>query len=125
MKRFDFGTYLSPKRYQIESLCLPENQLNTYSEIKKVPSWSKKGTELLTKKVWYLISILVMASEPIKLSELLKALDYKNQKTFRDKYLSPLRQVGFIEFTNPTKPIYPGNKYRITEAYKMFLGGFV
>ena len=66
-----------------------------------------------------------MASEPVKMSEMLNALDYKNQKTFRDNYLSPLRQVGFIEFTNPAKPTDPDNKYRITEAGKMFLGGTI
>jgi ATP-dependent DNA helicase RecG len=101
----------------------PENQRNTKPEIEKVPSWHQKGTQLLTKKVWYLISILTMASEPVKMSEMLNALDYKNQKTFRDNYLSPLRQVGFIKFTNPAKPTDPDNKYRITEAGKMFLGG--
>jgi ATP-dependent DNA helicase RecG len=53
------------------------------------------------------------------------ALDYKNPKTFRDNYLSPLRQVGFIELTNPEKPTDPENKYKITEAGKTFLGGMV
>jgi hypothetical protein len=56
-----------------------------------VPSWRQKGTELLTKKAWCLICILAMASEPVKMSELMSALDYKNTKTFRDNYLSPLR----------------------------------
>jgi len=113
------------KGIQLEPLNWPENQRNTKPEIEKVPSWSQKGTELLTKKVWYLISILTITSEPVKMSELLNALDYKNQKTFRDNYLSPLRQVGFIEFTNPAKPTDPDNKYRITEAGKMFLGGTI
>lgn len=110
---------------QLDPLNWPENQRHTNSEIEKVPGWSQKGTELLTKKVWYLLCILAMTSEPVKMSELLNALDYKNQKTFRDNYLSPLRQVGFIEFTNPAKPTDPENKYRITEAGKMFLGGII
>jgi len=53
------------------------------------------------------------------------AIDYKNQKTFRNNYLSPLRQAGVIEFTNPEKPTDPENKYRITEAGKLFLGGLI
>jgi len=113
------------KGTQLDLLSWPKNQRHTQQEIEKVPGWAQKGTELLTKKVWYLISILTMVSEPVKMSELLNALDYKNQKTFRDNYLSPLRQVGFIERTNPTKPTDPENKYRITEAGKMFLGGIV
>ena len=115
---YEKGTQLAP-------LGWPENQRHTKSEIEKVPSWSQKGTELLTKKVWYIISILAMASEPIKMGDLLNALDYKNQKTFRDNYMSPLRQVGFIEFTSPAKPTDPENKYRITEAGKKFLGGII
>jgi len=121
--------YLVPtwhkKGTQLKPLNWPDNQLNTKEEIIKVPTWRQKGTDLLTKKVWYLISILAMVSEPIKMSDLLAALDYKNQKTFRDNYLSPLRQVGFVEFTNPAKPTDPENKYKITEAGKMFLGGIL
>ena len=121
--------YLVPswhqKGTQLGPLNWPENQRHTAEEIKKVPSWRQKGTELLTKKVWYLISILTMVSEPVKMSELMAALGYKNQKTFRDNYLLPLRKAGFIEFTNPEKPTDPENKYRITEAGKTFLGGMV
>ncbi|HUP13316.1 MAG TPA: hypothetical protein VM187_13915 [Niastella sp.] len=90
-----------------------------------VPSWPQKGTKLLSKKAWYLISILSLASQPVRMSELLSAMNYKNQKTFRDNYLTPLRQAGFIEFTNPEKPTDPDNKYRITEAGKTFLGGLI
>jgi ATP-dependent DNA helicase RecG len=114
-----------PKDAQLASLYNIDNQIYINKSIENVPTWRQKDTELLTKKVWHLSCILAMASEPIKLSELMAAIDYKNQKTFSDNYLSPLRRVGFIEFTNPEKPIDPENKYRITEAGKLFLGGMI
>ncbi len=65
------------KGTQLDSLSWPKKQRHTQQEIEKVPGWAQKGTELLTKKVWYLISILTIVSEPVKISELLNALDYK------------------------------------------------
>lgn len=62
------------------SLNWPENQIHTIEEIEMVPSWRQKGTELLTKKAWCQISILAMASEPVKMSELMSALDYRTPK---------------------------------------------
>lgn len=37
----------------------------------------------------------------MSMSELMNVFDYKNEKSFRDKYIKPLRQNGFISFTNP------------------------
>lgn len=114
-----------PKDAQLMPLYMNGNQRYKNEAIEKVPTWRQKGTEFLTKKVWHLTGILAMASEPVKMSEWMAAIDYKNQKTFSDNYLSPLRQAGFMEFTNPEKPTDPENKYRITEAGKLFLGGMI
>lgn len=108
---------------RLEALNWPQNQRYTKEEIEKVPSWDQKSTQLLTKKAGYFISILMLVSEPIKLNEIMRLLDYKNVKTFRDNYIKPLREAGMIAFTNPEKPTDPENKYRITEAGKAFLGG--
>lgn len=121
--------HLVPRFHQKGTQLVPlncfENQQHTVEELEKPPSWRQNGTELLAKKAWYLISILAMASEPVKMSELMAALNYKNQKTFRDDKLSSVRQAGSIKFTNPEKPTDPENKYRITQAGKTLLGGMV
>ncbi|MEI7527081.1 MAG: hypothetical protein WCJ95_22215, partial [Mariniphaga sp.] len=107
----------------LNSLDWPKNQVYKKDEIKKVPSWTQKGTQLLRKKVWYLIGILSLCSEPVKQKMLLEAFGYKNEKTFRDNYIKPLREVGFITRTSPDKQTDPENKYVITEQGKSFLSG--
>lgn len=108
---------------QLAGLKLPKKQVFRPAEIKKVPSWNTNGTQLLRKKVWYLISILSLASEPIKTSELVGWLDYKNEKYFRDNYIKPLRRTGLLTLTNPENPTDPENMHIITEAGKAFLAG--
>lgn len=111
------------KGTQLPSLKWPDNQPFTKETIKKVPSWSKNGTQLLRKKAWYLISILSLTTTPIGMSQLLKLIGYKNEKTFRDNYIKPLRQIGLIAMTLPESQNDPANKYIITETGKTFLGG--
>ena len=108
---------------QLRALDWPENQIFSDDKIKKVPGWTEKGTELLRKKVWYLIGILSLCTEPVKLKDLLLAFNYKNEKAFRDNYIKPLRSLDFITFTNEEKPTDPENKYKITEQGKAFLTG--
>ncbi|MDR3062500.1 MAG: putative DNA binding domain-containing protein [Dysgonamonadaceae bacterium] len=108
---------------QLKSLDWPVNQFFTKEEIEKVPCWTEKGTELLRKKAWYLIAILSLCTEPMKLKDLLFAFNYKNEKTFRDNYIKPLRSLGFISLTNEDKPTDPENKYIISEQGKVFLSG--
>lgn len=100
--------YLVPtwqkKGTQLGFLKWPKNQPVTGDDIKKVPSWEEKGTQLLKKKAWYLIAILSLCTAPLKISELLSYIGYKNEKVFRDNYLSPLRQQRLIELTNPEIP---------------------
>jgi hypothetical protein len=88
-----------------------------------VPSWSENGTQLLTKKACYLLSILFLAIEPVSLSSLINWFDYKNEKFFRDQYLKLLKERGLIDLTNPDKPTSPDNKYQATVDGKLFLGG--
>ncbi len=104
---------------------IADNQGDIINRIKKVPSWDEKGTKLIQKKVLYLISVLALTAEPSRLSELMSIFDYKNEKSFRDKYILPLRQTGFINLTNPSIPTDPENKYVITEKGKAFLGGLL
>lgn len=108
---------------QLKVLDWPDNQIFLKDEIEDVPSWSEKGTELLRKKVWYLIGILSLCTEPVRFQDLLLAFNYKNEKAFRDNYIKPLRSMGFITLTNEEKPTDPENKYVITEQGKAFLSG--
>lgn len=108
---------------QLKVLDWPDNQIFLKDEIENVPSWSEKGTELLRKKVWYLIGILSLCTEPVRFQDLLLAFNYKNEKAFRDSYVKPLRSMGFITLTNEEKPTDPENKYVITEQGKAFLSG--
>lgn len=111
------------KGTQSAPLSWPEDQRHTKDQIEKVSSWRQKSTQLLTKKVGYYISILALTSEPMGLTEIMRMITYRNEKTFRDKYIKPLRETGLIALTNPDKPTDPENKYTITEAGKIFLGG--
>jgi ATP-dependent DNA helicase RecG len=54
---------------------------------------------------------------------MIEYFDYKNEKSFRDNYVKPMREIGFITMTIPDKPIDPENKYVITEKGKSFLTG--
>lgn len=123
----DLILYLIPswreKGVKLEELKVPKNQVFELDKIKAIPSWSKNSSQLLTKKVWYLISILSLTTEPIGTKDLVNWLNYKNEKYFRDNYLKPLRQTGLVTMTTPQKPTDPENKYKITEAGKLFLSG--
>lgn len=117
------GTQLVKKGAKLDYKTNTDYQEDIKTEMKKVPGWNEKGTRLIQKKSQYLISILVLTSDPSSLSELLSAFNYKNEKSFRDKYILPLRQAGLISLTKPHKPTDPENKYIITEKGKAFLGG--
>lgn len=123
----DLLLYLVPswheKGTQLAVLKWPDNQASENKEIEKVPSWYEKGTQLLRKKVWYIIGILSLSTQPVGLQKMMQCFDYKNEKTFRDNYIKPLREVGFISMTIPEKPTDPENKYVITEKGKEFLSG--
>jgi len=120
-------------QYLVPSWCETGTQLNTLNwdekqpykseDLLKVPSFDTKSTQLLKKKNRYFIGILTLCAQPIKSAELLKAFNYKNEKTFRDNYLKPLRESGFIQLTNPGIPTDPNNKYKLTEEGAAFLGG--
>lgn len=67
--------------------------------------------------------VLSLSAAPTKLKTLLQIFDYKNENTFRDNYIKPLREMGFLRITFPEKPTEPENKYIITEQGKGFLTG--
>lgn len=104
-------------------LSWPVKQDVTDEEIKKVSGWDEKGTKLLPKKVIYFIKILLLASKPLSLVELMGHINYKNRSVFRENYLLPLLDVEFIQRTDQSAISSPGQKYIITELGKRFLTG--
>jgi ATP-dependent DNA helicase RecG len=111
------------KGTKLRELRWPKKQALTADGIKKVPSWNEKGAKLLHKKIYYLITIMILCSNPIRIDEMMKYLQYKKRQSFREIYLIPLQQVGFITMTIPDKPNDPNQKYVITEKGKLFLAG--
>lgn len=111
------------KGTNLPELNWPVKGANSQETIKKVPTWHQKGTHLLAKKVWYLISIITLTTQPVRLIEILHCLNYRNEKTFRDNYIKPLRSAGLITLTNLENINHPENRYTITPAGKLFLGG--
>ena len=88
-----------------------------------VPSWAKNGANLLSNKLRYLVSILILTTEPAKMVKMLEWMNYQNRTKFRESYVDPLRQAGFLSLTIPNNPNDPENKYVITESGKAFLAG--
>jgi len=111
------------KGTQLYPLSWPDNQPHTNIHIESIPSYHQNCTQLLTKKARYLISILTLSTEPMAIKDLMRFIDYKNEKSFRDSYIKPLHETGLIVLTNPDKPTSPNNKYTITDSGKAFLGG--
>ena len=111
------------KGSKLEVLDWPKKQIVTEEEIKKIPSWSEKGTNLIHKKIRYLIGILALSAKAIPLGDLMDFLEYSNRKTFRENYLNPLESLKLLTKTNPDKPNDPDQKYLLTETGKSFLGG--
>ena len=56
--------------------------------------------------------------------ELQKCLDLKHLPHFRDAYLRPALNAGFIEMTIPDKPKSRLQRYRLTALGKRLIGNF-
>jgi ATP-dependent DNA helicase RecG len=59
--------------------------------------------------------------DPLSAGELRSALNIKHRPTFRENYLHPALQMGYIECTIPDKPNSRLQKYRITEKGLVWL----
>lgn len=106
---------------KLDQLDWPKKQVFTESEIKKVPSWTQNGAKLLHRKTSYLIRILLLTIEPITLEDLMGRMNYSKRQTFRENYLLPLQEVGFVNMTLPETPSSPNQKYILTEKGKQYL----
>jgi predicted transcriptional regulator len=107
----------------LSELKWPDKQIIKKEEIKKVPSWAEKGTNLLHKKARYLLTILFLTSKEISIEKLMTWLNYKNKPAFRNNYMLPLQKTGLISMTKPEKPTDPEQRYKLTDKGRLFLAG--
>ena len=56
--------------------------------------------------------------DEVSRNELMQILELKHNPTFRENYLDPAMQNGWIEMTIPDKPKSKNQKYRLTKAGK-------
>ncbi len=47
--------------------------------------------------------------------EIMAALDLRDRKSFRQRYLLPALERGYIEMTRPDAPNAPNQEYRLTD----------
>ena len=87
------------------------------------PSLYEKVTKLPSKKLWYVITILMMSGISVTIDDLIEIFSFKHKTFFRQNYIKPLEAIGFIAKTNPEKPTASNQKYLITEKGKRFLTG--
>ena len=83
-------------------------------------------TDQATDQVMRLLKLLAQAQKPIRVSagELMAALDLSHRPTFRNNYLDPALDGGWIEYTQPDSPKSPTQKYRLTELGRKKLMSF-
>ena len=111
------------KGTQLPEFLFAKPQQLTKEEIEKVPSWAEKGTQLLPKKIWYVVGVLALCGQPTSFGQLMEFFQHKNRTRFRENYLNPLKQLGFLALTKPDAPNASDNKYVTTEQGRAFLMG--
>jgi ATP-dependent DNA helicase RecG len=93
------------------------------SHAQKVPSAGTGKRKPMQKKFRYLISILILSAESVKLEQMMAWIGYKNRQTFRESYLIPLMRSGLVEMTNPENPRAKNQQYILKPAGHLFLAG--
>jgi hypothetical protein len=80
------------------------------------------GTQSPTQSDSPILKLLLSLQDGEKASgELRSILNIKHRPTFRDNYLHPALDAGFIEMTIPEKPSSRLQKYRLTPKGLTFL----
>ena len=65
----------------------------------------------LDKKAITFNKILEICKEPKSITEIMKELDYKSNKTLKRNYIKPLLESGKLKMTIPDKPTSRNQKY--------------
>ncbi len=59
--------------------------------------------------------VVLVLEDEMKSAEIQEVLQLKHREYFRENYLIPALDIGFVEMTIPEKPNSPVQKYRLTE----------
>jgi hypothetical protein len=76
-------------------------------------------TDQVTGQVALLINAL--SDTNLSASQLMKALAHSHRQTFRENYLNPALEQGWIERTQPDVPRSPTQRYRLSGKGKRWL----
>lgn len=77
--------------------------------LKELEETEQVGVQV-TEQVEKLLNVI--GNEPLSGDEIMKLLELKHRPTFRDNYLLPAIDAGFIEMTIPDKPRSSKQKYK-------------
>lgn len=113
--------YWGEKSAQFHKVRFLINEGLSVDSLKKVTSWQQKSVQLLKKRGWIILSILLLTLQPVSPDELAIKLGYLSKRRFRDDYLKPLKDNGLIAYTME-RANDPNQAYLITEKGKSFLG---
>jgi ATP-dependent DNA helicase RecG len=59
-------------------------------------------------------SLVLVISKTQSRPKLMTALDLRHNANFRDNYLRPAMEAGFVKMTDPNSPNSPKQRYRLT-----------
>jgi Fic family protein len=85
---------------------------------------SSQLTPQVTPQVKSLLSLMLNKPNGLNRDELQQALELKDRKSFRNRYLQPALEIGLIEMTIPNKPNSRLQQYRLTELGQKLVESF-
>jgi len=88
--------------------------------IGEVPGWHQVGTKLGLSRD-QAEKVLLKCKKSSKIEELMDIFGWSNRTKFRNKFITPLIQEGYIQMILPEKPTSPNQKYFTTEKGKKLL----
>lgn len=113
------GTGTGDMIYRCQEIGLPEPQFSIsdgfVTTIWRKPFRDTVSTGEVTREVTEEIKrIVLVINKEMKRVEIQQALGLRHEDHFRDTYLMPGLQAGFVEMTIPEKPKSSRQKYRLT-----------
>ena len=78
------------------------------------PQDSPQDSPHVTPQVRSLVDLMLEKAIPLNREELQQALQLKDRKSFRERYLKPALESGLIEMTIPDKPSSKSQQYKLT-----------
>ena len=121
---FKKGAIWSKRGSKLKNLRLQINNDLLLDDFKKGASWVEKGSKLFDKRATILLKTLLLCLSAQHRDDILSILEFSSRDRFRELYLQPLRQEGFLEYTQKDKPNSPDQRYITTEKGRRLLGGF-